>query len=128
MLALTCRANRQGDCDIIDYLIAHFLAEEVSRININKAAPIDLESGLTLRRSQADIWSSLSKDGGKTFNSAVRVRHAVSPGMIPGRNSSGFGDDLQNLAVDDQNAYMVWTDSRSGFQAVWFGRVPLSAY
>jgi hypothetical protein len=43
-----------------------------------------------------DIWSSLSKDGGKTFSPALRSSHAVSPGMIPGRNGGWFGDDLQN--------------------------------
>jgi hypothetical protein len=75
-----------------------------------------------------DIWSSLSRDGGKSFSAAVRVSHAVSPSMVPARNAGMFGDDLQNLALDDQNVHMVWADSRAGFQGVWYGRVPLSAY
>ena len=58
----------------------------------------------------------------------VRVSHAVSPGMIPARNAGMFGDDLQHLAVDDQNVHLVWADSRSGFQGVWYGRVPIEAY
>jgi competence protein ComEA len=38
---------------VVDYLAAHYPAEDVPRINVNKARAIDLESGLTLRRSQA---------------------------------------------------------------------------
>lgn len=75
-----------------------------------------------------DIWSSVSRDGGGSFSAPVRVSHAVSPGMVPARNAGMFGDDLQHLAVDDQNVHMVWADSRAGFQGVWYGRVPLTAY
>jgi hypothetical protein len=75
-----------------------------------------------------DIWSSLSLDGGHSFSAPLRVSHAVSPGSIPGRNAGLFGDDLQNLAIDGWNVHMVWADSRAGFQAVWYGRVPLTAY
>jgi hypothetical protein len=39
-----------------------------------------------------------------------------------------FGDDLKNLAIDDENVHMVWADSRAGFQGVWYGRMPLSGY
>jgi competence protein ComEA len=38
---------------VVDYLAAHYAAEEIPRINVNTARAIDLESGLTLRRSQA---------------------------------------------------------------------------
>lgn len=75
-----------------------------------------------------DIWSSVSRDGGGSFSAPVRVSHAVSPGSVPARNAGMFGDDLQHLAVDDQNVHMVWADSRAGFQGVWYGRVPLTAY
>jgi competence protein ComEA len=37
----------------LDYLAAHYPADEVPRINVNKCRSIDLESGLTLKRSQA---------------------------------------------------------------------------
>jgi hypothetical protein len=75
-----------------------------------------------------DIWSSLSRDGGKSFSPSLRVSHALSPSPIPGRNAGLFGDDIQNLAMDDANMHLVWGDSRAGFQAVWYGRVPFSAY
>jgi competence protein ComEA len=38
---------------VVDYLVKNFPAEEVPRVNVNKASAIELESGLTLRRSQA---------------------------------------------------------------------------
>lgn len=38
---------------VLDYLTANFAPEEVPRINVNKATAIELESGLSLRRSQA---------------------------------------------------------------------------
>jgi hypothetical protein len=75
-----------------------------------------------------DIWSSISRDGGKHFSASIRVSHAVSPASIPARNAGMFGDDLQNLAIDDENVHMVWADSRAGFQGVWYGRIPLSGY
>jgi len=75
-----------------------------------------------------DIWSSLSRDGGASFSSPLRVSRAASPGTVPGRSAGMFGDDLQHLAVDNQNVHLVWADSRAGFQAVWYGRVPFAAY
>lgn len=74
-----------------------------------------------------DIWSSISQDGGKHFSAPLRVSHAVSPGSSP-RNAGLFGDDIQDLVIDGQNVHMVWGDSRAGFQGVWYGRVPLTAY
>ncbi len=38
---------------VVDYLTSNYPAEDVPRINVNTARAIDLESGLTLRRSQA---------------------------------------------------------------------------
>jgi competence protein ComEA len=38
---------------VLEYLVKHFPAEEVPRINVNKAEAIDLESGLSLKRSEA---------------------------------------------------------------------------
>jgi competence protein ComEA len=40
---------------IINYLATHYPAEDIPKININRARAIDLESGLTLRRSEAAI-------------------------------------------------------------------------
>lgn len=38
---------------VLDYLSNHFPAEEVPKVNVNTARAIELESGLSLRRSQA---------------------------------------------------------------------------
>jgi hypothetical protein len=73
-----------------------------------------------------DIWSTLSKDGGKTFSKALRVSHARSPSKDPTR--AGANDDNQDLWMDDDNLHLVWSDSRAGFQGVFYGRVPLSAF
>src|ERR1700685_3698549 len=53
MVSLGAKATDKETETVIDYLAAHFAAEEVPRINVNKARAIDLESGLTLRRSEA---------------------------------------------------------------------------
>jgi competence protein ComEA len=53
MVSLGATATDKETGAVIDYLAAHFAAEDVPRINVNKARAIDLESGLTLRRSEA---------------------------------------------------------------------------
>ena len=53
MVSLGAKATDKEIGAVIDYLAANFAAEEVPRINVNKARAIDLESGLTLRRSEA---------------------------------------------------------------------------
>lgn len=74
-----------------------------------------------------DVWTSASRDGGKTFRT-VRVSHAVSPPLILERGNFGLGDDLSSVDVDNRYVHVVWGDNRSGFQGTWYGRVPLDAY
>jgi hypothetical protein len=74
-----------------------------------------------------ELWSAVSRDGGRTFKS-VKVSHAPSPPINPERGNFMFGDDLSSVDLDDQYLHTVWGDNRSGFQATWYGRVPLSAY
>lgn len=75
-----------------------------------------------------DIWSSISRDAGHTFSKPLRVSHARSPGTDYYRNSGNFGDDIQDLSMDDDGIYMVWGDKRAGFQGVWFGHVLFASY
>jgi len=75
-----------------------------------------------------DIWASISRDGGHSFTRALRVSHARSPAFNPLRNGGRFGDDIQDFSMDAQNMHLVWGDSRAGFQGVFYGRVPLSAF
>jgi competence protein ComEA len=53
MVNLGAKATDQELATVLDYLTAHFPAEDVPRINVNKCRAIDLESGLSLRRSEA---------------------------------------------------------------------------
>ncbi len=38
---------------VVEYLASHYPADAVAKINVNTARAVDLESGLTLRRSEA---------------------------------------------------------------------------
>ena len=53
MVSLGAAASDAELQSITDYLTANFGAEAVPRINVNKARAIELESGLSLRRSEA---------------------------------------------------------------------------
>ena len=53
MTAFGMKATQQEYTAVLDYLSAHYPAEDIPKINVNKATAIQLESGLSLRRSQA---------------------------------------------------------------------------
>jgi competence protein ComEA len=53
MVAFGMKSTEQELNAMLEYLFKNFPADEVPKINVNKAAAIDLESGLSLRRSQA---------------------------------------------------------------------------
>jgi len=53
MVALGFKATDQELRTILDYLIKNFPGEELPPLNVNKATAIELESRLSLRRSQA---------------------------------------------------------------------------
>jgi competence protein ComEA len=53
MVSLGAKGTEKEFQLVVDYLAAHYAAEEIPRINVNTARAIELESGLTLRRSQA---------------------------------------------------------------------------
>lgn len=53
MVALGAKGTDEELNAVIDYLVKNFPADEVPKINMNKAEAIDIESGLSLRRSQA---------------------------------------------------------------------------
>lgn len=75
-----------------------------------------------------DIWASISRDGGHSFSPPRRISHARSPASNSLRNAGRFGDDIQDFSMDSTNMHMVWGDSRAGFQGVFYGRIPLSAF
>ena len=53
MVDLGAKASDGEIASVLDYLSAHYPADDLPRINVNKCRAIDLESGLSLRRSQA---------------------------------------------------------------------------
>jgi len=53
MAGLGAKGTDQEFQEVVEYLTKNFPAEEIPKINVNSAAAIDLESGLSLRRSHA---------------------------------------------------------------------------
>jgi len=75
-----------------------------------------------------EIWSAVSRDGGKTFSAPFRVSTAPSPGVSRRRGMRNLGRDYVSVALDDEFVHMTWFDDRAGFRATWYGRVPLADY
>jgi len=53
MVAFGMKSTEQENKAVLEYLVKNFPADELPKINVNKAEAIDLESGLSLLRSQA---------------------------------------------------------------------------
>jgi competence protein ComEA len=64
MVAFGMKSTEQEYATVLDYLSKHFPADEVPRVNVNTATAIELESGLTLRRSQAAALISYREKNG----------------------------------------------------------------
>jgi competence protein ComEA len=65
---------------VLGYLATHFPAQELPPINVNTATAIELESGLTLRRSQAAAIIAYRAEHGK-FTSLEDLKKV--PGLDP---------------------------------------------
>jgi competence protein ComEA len=53
MTAFGMKSTERDYSLALEYLAKHFPAEDVPRINVNKATAVELESALSLKRSQA---------------------------------------------------------------------------
>ncbi|QQS47428.1 MAG: helix-hairpin-helix domain-containing protein [Acidobacteriota bacterium] len=53
MAAFGMKSTQDDYNAVLEYLIRNYPADEVPKINVNKARAIDFESGLSLKRSQA---------------------------------------------------------------------------
>ena len=53
MIALGAKGTQKEFDTILDYLAATYPADEIAKINVNEARAVELESGLSLPRSQA---------------------------------------------------------------------------
>jgi len=77
---------------------------------------------------QFEIYSVITRDGGKTFTAPLQVSTAPSPGVSRRRGMRNLGRDFVSVALDDDFVHMTWFDDRAGFRATWYGRVPLHDY
>jgi hypothetical protein len=75
-----------------------------------------------------EIWSAVSRDGGRTFSAPMKVSTERSPGVSRRRGMSAHGNDFISVALDGDFVHMTWFDNRAGFQGTWYGRVPLADY
>jgi competence protein ComEA len=53
MVSYGMKASEKEISAVLEYAVKNYPADDVPRINVNKAQAIELESGLSLRRSQA---------------------------------------------------------------------------
>ena len=53
MVTLGAKGTSQEFSAVLEYLVRNFPAEDIPKLNVNKATAIELESRLSLRRSQA---------------------------------------------------------------------------
>jgi len=80
MTAFGMKATDQETAAVLDYLAKHYPADDLPPIHINKAKAIELESALSLRRSQAKAFIEYrDKNGG--FHSIDDLKKA--PGIDP---------------------------------------------
>jgi competence protein ComEA len=53
MASAGMKSTEQEYNAVLEYLVKNFAADDIPKINVNKATAIELESGLSLKRSQA---------------------------------------------------------------------------
>jgi competence protein ComEA len=75
MVAFGMRATPEDRDLVLEYLIKHYPAEEVPKLNINEATAIEIESALSLRRSQAAALIAFREKNGafKTIDDLKKV-------------------------------------------------------
>ncbi len=64
MAAFGMKATDAEYTSVVDYLVKHFPPEALEKINVNKASAIQLESALSLKRSQASALIAWRKENG----------------------------------------------------------------
>lgn len=95
MVSLGAKATDKETAAVIDYLSTHYAADEVPRINVNKARAIELESGLTLRRSEAAaIIEYRTKNG--PFKSIEELK------KVPGIDAAKIESKKDRLTFQDK--------------------------
>jgi competence protein ComEA len=75
MIAFGMRPTEQEHTLILDYLAKHFPADPVPKVQLNSARAVELEAGLTLRRSQAAMLVAWREKNGplKSFEDLKKI-------------------------------------------------------
>jgi competence protein ComEA len=80
MVTLGAKASDKEFQAVFEYLVKNYPAEDIPKINVNKAESIELESGLALRRSQAKALIEYRTQNGD-FKSIEDLKKV--PGLDP---------------------------------------------
>lgn len=83
MTAMGTKATDAELAAILDYLAKHYPADEMPPINVNEAAAVELESRLSLKRSQASALIAYREKNGK-FKSLDDLK------KVPGIDAAKF--------------------------------------
>ena len=65
MVTLGAEGTDKEFSAVLEYLVKNYPGEQVPRINVNKATSVELESGLTLKRSEAAAIIQYREKNGK---------------------------------------------------------------
>ena len=90
MVDLGAKASDGEIASVLDYLSAHYPADDLPRINVNKCRAIDLESGLSLRRSQAAAVIEYREKNGP-FHSIEELKR------VPGIDAAKIESKIERL-------------------------------
>jgi competence protein ComEA len=95
MVSLGAEASDADLRAVVNYLSAHFAADAVPPINVNKARAIDLEAGLSLKRSEAAaIVEYRTKNG--PFKSLADLK------KVPGIDAAKIEAKKDRLVFEDK--------------------------
>lgn len=82
MVAYGLKAKDEDLNLVLDYVVKNYPADDVPKLNVNKAEAIDLESALSLKRSQAAAIIQYREKNGK-FKSIEDLKKV--PGLDPAK-------------------------------------------
>jgi competence protein ComEA len=88
MAAAGMKSNEKDYAVVLDYLAEHFPADAVMKVNVNTASAIELESGLSLRRSQsAAVIAYREKNGPYKSLEDLKKVPSIDAGMLEEKKS-----------------------------------------
>jgi competence protein ComEA len=83
MAAAGMKSNEKDYAVVLDYLAEHFPADAVMKVNVNTASAIELESGLSLRRSEsAAVIAYREKNGPYKSLEDLKKVPSIDAGML----------------------------------------------